>query len=55
MSYDITYMWHLKYNTNESIYETETDSYTQRKDFGCQVGEVGRVGEGWEFGISKYK
>ena len=23
--YDITYMWNLKYNTNEHIYETETD------------------------------
>ena len=27
LSYDITYMWNLKYNTNEHIYETET--YTQ--------------------------
>ena len=26
--YDITYMWNLKNNTNESIYETETDSQT---------------------------
>ena len=24
--YDITYMWNLKYNTNELICETETDS-----------------------------
>ena len=24
--YDITYMWNLKYDTNEHIYETETDS-----------------------------
>ena len=24
--YDITYMWNLKYNTNELIHETETDS-----------------------------
>ena len=23
---DITYMWNLKYDTNELIYETETDS-----------------------------
>ena len=28
MPYDITYMWNLKYNTNELIYETETDSQT---------------------------
>ena len=24
----ITYMWNLKYDTNERIYETETDSQT---------------------------
>ena len=24
--YDITYMWNLKYNTNEHIYKTETYS-----------------------------
>ena len=26
--YDITYMWNLKYDTNELIYKTETDSQT---------------------------
>ena len=26
MLYDITYMWNLKYGTNELICETETDS-----------------------------
>ena len=26
--YDICYMWNLKYDTNELIYETETDSQT---------------------------
>ena len=26
--YDITCMWNLKYDTNEHIYETETDSQT---------------------------
>ena len=25
--YDITYMWNLKYDTNELIYKTETDTY----------------------------
>ena len=29
-SYDITYMWNLKYDTNELIYKTETDSQTER-------------------------
>ena len=28
ISYDITYMWNLKYDTHELIYETETDSQT---------------------------
>ena len=26
--HDITYMWNLKYDTNEHIYETQTDSQT---------------------------
>ena len=30
--YDITYMWNLKYDINELIYETETDSQIQRSD-----------------------
>ena len=28
ISYDITYMWNLKYDTNKLICETETDSQT---------------------------
>jgi len=28
ITYDITYMWNLKYGTNEHIYNTETDSQT---------------------------
>ena len=30
--YDITYMWNLKYGTNEPIYRKETDSQTWRID-----------------------
>ena len=26
--YDITHMWNLKFDTNEHIYKTETDSQT---------------------------
>ena len=26
--YDITYIWNLNYDTNELIYETETDAQT---------------------------
>ena len=37
-------MWNLKYDTNELVYETETDSQRERS-CGCQGG-VG-VGEGW--------
>ena len=31
-TYDITYMQNLKYDTNEPIYKTETDSQTQTTD-----------------------
>ena len=27
--YDITYIWNLKYDANEHIYKTETDSQTK--------------------------
>ena len=30
ISYDIAYMWNLKYDTNEHPHEIETDSQTQR-------------------------
>ena len=32
ISYDIAYMWNLKYDTDELIYETEADSQTERTD-----------------------
>ena len=31
ISYDITYMWNLIYDTNELIYKRETDSHTENK------------------------
>ena len=45
-------MWNLKYDTNELIYETETDSQTQRTDLwlprGRGVEGAGQGGgEGW--------
>ena len=43
--YDITYMWNLKYGTNEPIYKTETDSQTQRTDLWLVRG--GGTGVGW--------
>ena len=41
--YNITYMWNLKYDTNELIYETKTDS--QRTDLWLPRGRG--VREGW--------
>ena len=49
-------MWNLKYDSNELIYETETDSQTQRTDLWLPRGKQG--GEGgmdWEFGVSRGK
>jgi len=31
IAYGITYTWNLKYDTNELIYETETDSQTENR------------------------
>ena len=33
--YAITYMWNLKYNTNECICKAETDSQIQKTNFNC--------------------
>ena len=44
MPYDITYMWNLKYDTNEPIYETETEPHHRNKTGGA---EGKGVGEGW--------
>ena len=42
--YDITYMWNLKYDTNELIYETWTHRHREQT-CGCQRGEG--MEEGW--------
>ena len=42
--YDITYMWNLKHDRNEPIYETETESRTLRIDWWLPRGRG--VGEG---------
>ena len=47
--YDITYLGNLKYNTNELIYKSETDSQTQRTDLGLlregvEEGWIGSLG-----------
>ena len=52
ISYDIAYMWNLKYDTNELIYKTETD-IKKKKTHGYQRGK-GEGGIYWEFGINIY-
>ena len=47
-------MWNLKYDTNEQVYETETDSQTQRADLWLPGGGAGG-GKDWEVGISRCK
>ena len=42
-------MWNLKYDTNEPVYKTETDS-RREQTCGCRGG-----GMEWEFGISRCK
>ena len=42
---DITYVWNIKYDTNELIYETETDSLTRRTVLWLPRGRG--LGEGW--------
>ena len=47
-------MWNLKYNTNEPIYETETESRTENR---LVVAKGEGVGGGmeWETGVRRCK
>ena len=47
-------MWNLIYDTNELIYETETESHTENR-LEVIKGEGGGGGMDWEFGISRCK
>ena len=51
--YDITYMWNLKYGTNEFICAMKTDSQREQT-CGCQ-DRSRDGGMDWESGISRYK
>ena len=50
ISYDITYIWSLKYNTNQCIYKTKIDLLTKRTDLwlpragGIGLGRTGSLG-----------
>jgi len=48
-------MWNLKYDTNEPIYETETNSQTSTTDLWLSRGREDGGGMDWEFGISRGK
>ena len=45
-------MWNLKYDTNELIYEKETDSQTESRLVVVGGRRGGRVVD-WDFGISR--
>ena len=48
MPYDITYMWNLKYDTDESMKQEQTHRHREQTG-GCQGGGVGRDGLGvWD-------
>ena len=51
MPYDITYMWNLKYRTNESIYETEMGPQIENRLVVAKgKGNQGRMN--WASGVS---
>ena len=43
ISYDITYMWNLKNDTNELIYKTNKKFTDTEKNFIVTKGEGGRI------------
>ena len=47
-------MWNLKYDTNEPIYKTETDLWTQKR-LVVVKGEGVRGGMKWEVWVSRCK
>ena len=53
ISYDITYMWNLKYNTKEFIYQTKT-THTEIRIMVTKV-ERNEGGMDGEYGISRCK
>ena len=54
MPYAILYIWNLKYDTNQHIYEREIDSQTENRLVVARREVVG-LGKNWELGISRCK
>ena len=55
VSYDIAYMWNLKYDTNQSIYETEPGAQSIENRFVVAKSVGGKRGLDWEFWINRCK
>ena len=53
--YAITYMWTLKYGTNEPTYKTEADSQTWRTELWLLRGREERRRTDWESGVGRCK
>ena len=54
--YDITYMWNVKYDTNELIYKSETDSQTQKINLWLPKGKGRRgINQGQQIHTTIYK
>ena len=53
ISHNITYIWNLKYAIKEHIYETQTDTRTQRIDLWLPRGSG--LEEGWSERLSQQK
>lgn len=48
-------MWNIKYDTNEFIHKTKTDSHTQKTSLQLPKEKTGRERINKEFGTSRYK
>ena len=53
MSYNTTYMWDLKKNTNQIIYKTEIESQMQKTNLWLPKGS-GKERINWEIGMDIY-
>lgn len=53
--YDITYLWNLKYGTDDPTYKTKTDHSQGEQTCGCWSGGGSGSGTDWEFGLGRCK
>ena len=51
----ITHMWNIKYDINELIYKTETDSQTQKTNLWLPKGKRMGGGINQDFDINRHK